>query len=125
MEIWTLRVIAIYPEALDTKTIQLQRTDGLPLLYRAGQFLTFLFTFHGHELRRSYSFSSTPGVDAAPAITVKRIPNGEISRYLLDHLKVGDTLTTLPPPRDASPSNRLPAPFAFSLPEAASSRSSP
>jgi len=96
METWTLRVIAIHPEALDTKTIQLERTDG-ELIYRPGQFLTFLFTIHGHELRRSYSFSTTPGIDPIAAITVKRIPNGEISRYLLDHLQPGDTLITLPP----------------------------
>ncbi len=97
METWTLRVVAIHPEAFDTKTILLERTDGHHLAYHAGQFLTFLFQFHGHELRRSYSFSTTPGVDPIPAITVKRIPNGEISRYLLDHVRPGDTLTTLPP----------------------------
>lgn len=96
METWTLRVIAIHPEAIDTKTIYLEPTNDGPLPYQAGQFLTFLFAFHGHELRRSYSFSTTPGVDPRPAITVKRIPNGEISRYLLDHLKVGDILTSLP-----------------------------
>jgi len=97
METYSLRVKAIHDEALDTKTIRLQRADGGPLPYEAGQFLTFLFTFHGHEQRRSYSFSTTPGVDPIPAITVKRIPNGEISRYLLDHLRVGDILTSLPP----------------------------
>ena len=97
MEIWSLRVVAIHPEALDTKTILLERTDGQPFPYQPGQFLTLLFQFRGHELRRSYSFSTTPGVDPLPAITVKRIPNGEISRYLLDHLQPGDHLTTLPP----------------------------
>lgn len=97
METRTLRVVAIHPEALDTKTILLERIDGQPLVYRAGEFLTLLFQLHGRELRRSYSFSTTPGVDPLPAITVKRIPNGEISRYLLDHLQPGDHLTTLPP----------------------------
>jgi len=97
METWSLRVVAIHPEALDTKTILLERTDGRLIDYQAGQFLTLLFQLHGHELRRSYSFSTTPGVDPIPAITVKRIPNGEISRHLLDHLQPGDTLTTLPP----------------------------
>jgi ring-1,2-phenylacetyl-CoA epoxidase subunit PaaE len=97
METYALRVVAILPEALDTKTIFLERTDGQPVVYQAGQFLTLLFQIHGHELRRSYSFSTTPGIDPIPAITVKRIPNGEISRFLLDHLQPGDTLTTLPP----------------------------
>jgi ring-1,2-phenylacetyl-CoA epoxidase subunit PaaE len=97
MEIWTLRVTAIYPEALDTKSFTLERTDGQPIPYKAGQFLTLLFQLHGHELRRSYSFSTTPDIDPKPAITVKRIPNGAISRHLLDHLQPGDTLTSLPP----------------------------
>lgn len=97
METWTLRVIAIQPEALDTKTIALERADGQALHYRPGQFLTLLFPSPDHELRRSYSFSTTPLTDPVAAITVKRIPNGEISRYLLDHLRPGDTLTTLPP----------------------------
>src|ERR1700744_5066400 len=97
MELLTLRVIAIRPEALDMKTILLERADGQPLLYHAGQFLTLLFNFRGRELRRSYSFSTTPGVDPIAAITVKRILNGEISRYLLDHLQSGDILSALAP----------------------------
>src|ERR1700761_42001 len=97
MQTYALVVVAIHPEALDTKTILVKRADGLPLHYQAGQFLTLLFRFHDHELRRSYSFSTTPGVDPHTAITIKRIPNGEISRFLLDHLQVGDTLTSLRP----------------------------
>jgi ring-1,2-phenylacetyl-CoA epoxidase subunit PaaE len=96
MDIWTLRVSDIRPEAHNTKTIFVERTDG-PLSYQAGQFLTLLLRIHGRELRRSYSFSTTPGIDPVAAITVKRVPNGEVSRYLLDHLRVGDILHTLPP----------------------------
>jgi ring-1,2-phenylacetyl-CoA epoxidase subunit PaaE len=97
MERWTLEVTAIDREASDTKTIYFQRADGGCFSYRAGQFLTLLFFSHDHELRRSYSFCTTPDTDPVPGITVKRIPNGEISRYLLDHLRVGDTLICLPP----------------------------
>lgn len=97
MEMLTLRVEAIRPETPDTKTIFLHRNDGQPLVYRSGQFLTLLFYRQGRELRRSYSFSTTPGVDPVAGITVKRVVNGEISRHLLDHLQVGDTLISLPP----------------------------
>jgi ring-1,2-phenylacetyl-CoA epoxidase subunit PaaE len=96
MDTWTLRVIDIRPEAHNTKTIFVERTDG-PLSYQAGQFLTLLVNTYGREHRRSYSFSTTPGIDPVAAITVKRVPNGEVSRYLLDHLRVGDILHTLPP----------------------------
>src|SRR5215469_10172239 len=92
-----LEVVDIRAEAREMVTIALRRRDGLPLEYKAGQFLTLLIEFGGRELRRSYSFSSTPGVDALPAITVKRVANGEVSRYLLDHLKTGDVLRSLPP----------------------------
>ena len=97
MENWIWRVTAILPETADTKTIFLERRSGEPAPYQAGQFLTLLFDTHGRELRRSYSFSSAPSVDAGPAITVKRVVNGEISRHLLDHLRVGDTVISLPP----------------------------
>ena len=94
-----LVVVEIRPEAAEMVTIVLRRRpEGAPPLeYRAGQFLTFLFSFGGRELRRSYSFSSTPGVDALPAITVKRVPNGEVSRFLIGRLAVGDVLRSLPP----------------------------
>jgi len=97
MDAWVLKVSAIRPEAKNTATIFLERADGQPLDYRAGQFLTFLFSFRERQVRRSYSFSSTPDVDATPSVTVKRVVNGEVSRYLLDHLKVGDELLALPP----------------------------
>ena len=97
MKILELEVLEVRREAKDTVTILLQRKDGSSLDYRAGQFLTFLFSLHGHALRRSYSFSSTPGIDPIPAITVKRVVNGEVSRYLLDHLQTGDQLLSLLP----------------------------
>lgn len=66
--------------------------------YQSGQFLTFIFKEpSGREFRRSYSFSSTPGVDAFPAITVKKMPNGSASRYLVDQAQVGDMLEAIPP----------------------------
>ncbi|GAB3927471.1 ferredoxin--NADP reductase [Larkinella terrae] len=102
-ELIHLQVSEIIRETHDTKTLLLQPTNGQSIRYQAGQFLTLLFYHLGHEVRRSYSLSSTPG-DASPgkpseplSLTIKRVENGEISRYLLDHLRAGDTLTSLPP----------------------------
>ncbi|HEY6900288.1 MAG TPA: FAD-binding oxidoreductase, partial [Puia sp.] len=92
-----LRVAAIRKEATDAVTIVLEPLGGMEFRYRAGQFLTFLFLFQGHEYRRSYSLSSTPGIDVLPFVTVKRVANGIVSRYLIDRLKVGDILTSLVP----------------------------
>lgn len=81
----------------DTVTItfrDLSRSYPKP---KAGQFLTLCFTFGEREVRRSYSFSSSPDVDEPLAITVKRIDNGEISRLLHHQTKVGDMLDVLEP----------------------------
>ncbi len=62
----------------------------------SGQFLTFLFeSFAGHEIRRSYSLSSSPELNEPLAVTIKRVPNGEISRLLLERYKEGDVLNTI------------------------------
>ena len=97
MDVWMLKVVGILAAAADTATIFLERADGRPIDYQAGQFLTLLISLNGRELRRSYSLSSAPGIDPIPSITVKRVINGEVSRYLLDHLRVGDELRSLPP----------------------------
>jgi|JI7StandDraft_1071085.scaffolds.fasta_scaffold135353_2 ferredoxin-NADP reductase len=92
-----LRVAQIIDEVSEVKTFVLQPLDEVPFQYQAGQFLTLLFDDHGQEVRRSFSFSSTPGIDALPAITIKRVPNGLVTRRLLDYTKVGDVLSVLEP----------------------------
>lgn len=61
-----------------------------PFSYKPGQFLTIV----RGETRRSFSFSSHPS-DSHPKITLKRIPNGEISRWLFDSVKIGDEIETI------------------------------
>lgn len=68
--------------------------------YRAGQFLTLVFdegTLGPRPVRRSYSFCTTPGVDPQLTISVKKKPNGLVSRYLHHQVEVGDVLHALPP----------------------------
>jgi 2Fe-2S type ferredoxin len=84
----TLRVSGRRQETHDTVTFFLE--PAVP--FAAGQFITLLIG----AVRRSYSLSSSPG-DQALSITVKRKPNGEISRWLQDKVRVGDTLTALAP----------------------------
>lgn len=61
------------------------------LIYRAGQFITLLFSEKAED-RRAYSFSSSPEVGDSPAVTIRRIDNGLVSRQLIDHIKAGDKL---------------------------------
>jgi ferredoxin-NADP reductase len=87
----------IVEEAQNVKSFQLEYADGSPLKYEPGQFITFIFPRNGQDEgdRRSYSFSTTPGIDATPAITIKRIENGEYSRWFIDNAKPGNTLLTI------------------------------
>lgn len=92
----SVRIRDIHTETNQAKTFYLETTDGTPLVYKAGQFITFVFPRQDRpENRRSYSYSTAPGIDPIPAITLKRVPNGEYSRWFIDHAKVGDTLLSI------------------------------
>jgi ferredoxin-NADP reductase len=91
-----LKVEAIKWELPDTATFFLNEVSNKKVSYSAGQFITLVFTHHDEEIRRSYSLSSSPD-EAFLAITVKRIENGEISRFLLTKVKQGDILTAVEP----------------------------
>ncbi len=92
-----LRVARIIPETPDALTLILEPLSGIPLRYRAGQFLTLRFpTSHG-ETRRSFSFSSAPGTGDPPSLTIKRKPNGAISRHILERVREGDILEGMEP----------------------------
>jgi ring-1,2-phenylacetyl-CoA epoxidase subunit PaaE len=75
----------------------LENINGEPIAYQSGQFLTFLLTIGGRELRRSYSLYSSPGIDPDLMVSITRVVNGEVSRYLIEHLKEGNILRSLYP----------------------------
>src|SRR5579859_517548 len=88
-----LTLESIVQETPDTKSFLLKSANG-QISYRPGQFLTLLHPFSS-SVRRSYSLSSHPALDPYLRITVKRIPNGEFSRWLFDWAKVGDPIQTI------------------------------
>ncbi|KQC00043.1 phenylacetic acid degradation protein [Pedobacter sp. Hv1] len=85
-----LRVISVDQQATQVLSISFETVDGLKLAYQAGQFLPLVFQVNGRELRRSYSFCSSPDVDEPLTIAVKLVENGEISRFIHHQLSVGD-----------------------------------
>ncbi|MEJ7679497.1 MAG: FAD-binding oxidoreductase [Segetibacter sp.] len=97
MEHIQLRIKNIRQETSSSKSYFIEEINGKKIEYKAGQFFTLLVNLNGKEVRRSYSISSAPGVDDNIYFTIKRIENGELSRYLFDNLKVGDIITSLPP----------------------------
>lgn len=94
-----LTILDIVEETADTRTFVL----GVPTEfdasfgYRAGQFCTFRATVGGAEVARSYSMSSSPDVGDQLAVTVKRVPEGKLSNWMIDNLVVGDELDVLRP----------------------------
>jgi ferredoxin-NADP reductase len=94
-----LRVAEVIDETPTTRSFVLAAADGsMPALaYRAGQHLTVLVDVDGREQRRCYSFSTSPLAAGLPAITVRRIESGAVSRRLHDGLRRGATLVALAP----------------------------
>jgi ring-1,2-phenylacetyl-CoA epoxidase subunit PaaE len=97
MDILQWKIVQVVPETRETVTYVLEPADGKPVPYEAGQFLTILIDHHEHELRRSYSLSSTPGVNERISITVKRKVNGAISRYIQVLWHEGTVFNTIVP----------------------------
>jgi ring-1,2-phenylacetyl-CoA epoxidase subunit PaaE len=91
----SLKVGQIRNDTVNTKSFILSQLDGKPIRYKAGQFLTLIFKKGILEERRSYSISSTPDLHEPLTITVKRIDNGEFSRYLFDLVQENDILLTI------------------------------
>jgi ring-1,2-phenylacetyl-CoA epoxidase subunit PaaE len=76
---YTLRISKIIPQPNNNITFQLESIAGDYPSYKAGQFITLSFVFGDREVRRSYSFNSSPDNNEPLSITVKRVENGEIS----------------------------------------------
>lgn len=73
-----------------TKSVVLDVPDWID--HRAGQHVDVRLTAEdGYQAQRSYSIASAPE-DAHLMLTVDRLPDGEVSPYLVDELRVGDQL---------------------------------
>ena len=85
-----LKVVAIIEETADCKTFRLAGVEPLLFSYKPGQFIIFTLTIAGQEVRRSYSLSSSPSRPNLLEMTIKRVPDGLVSNWFCDHVKVGD-----------------------------------
>lgn len=82
-------VIRVVKETADARTFVLAPHEG-PFAYEAGQFCTFRVRVDGRTLLRSYSMSSAPETDDELMTTVKRVPGGKVSNWLIDNVAEGD-----------------------------------
>jgi ferredoxin-NADP reductase len=92
---WQLATVAeIRRETATAKTFRLELPTPVP--YLAGQhFILRLTAPDGYVAQRSYSVGSAPaasGPSDTVELTVERLPDGEVSTFLDDEVKVGDQL---------------------------------
>jgi 3-ketosteroid 9alpha-monooxygenase subunit B len=94
-----LKIANRIQETSDSVSLVLEIPDELKgkFKYRAGQFVTFFMDIAGKVISRSYSLASSPDYDSDFKVSVKLVPGGLGSTYLLQTVKVGEVLWTTPP----------------------------
>ena len=67
--------------------------------FKAGAYLSISLEVDGMKITRPYSISSSPkeALEGQYTLTIKRVPGGIGSNYMLDHFKVGDQVTLSSP----------------------------
>ncbi|MCQ2472386.1 MAG: FAD-binding oxidoreductase [Clostridia bacterium] len=84
----------------DMKSFIFKSADGKKLApFRAGQYLTLKLKIGSSIVTRPYSIASTPNNarDGFYNLTIKRVPDGFVSGYILDNFKVGDRIEAYSP----------------------------
>lgn len=100
MKQYTLTIQEIRKETKDTITLCFKQPGLRKVKYLAGQYITLYFRIDGRKYARPYSFSSAPSIDDTLNVTVKRVPEGKVSNYINNVLKVGDVIEVLEPMGD-------------------------
>ncbi|MCR2799379.1 ferredoxin--NADP reductase [Microbacterium sp. zg-Y818] len=94
----TVREVIVETEDARSVVFDIPEESAEAFTYQPGQFLTLRVVLpDGSAVARCYSLSSTPGLNAAPKITVKRIAGGAASGWLCESLEAGAQLDALPP----------------------------
>jgi 3-ketosteroid 9alpha-monooxygenase subunit B len=98
-DFYSIAVAAVRRELEDTVSLVLDIPETLRerFAYRAGQYVTLRVAIDGRRLSRSYSMSSAPQTDDALRITIKRVEDGRVSRWITESLRAGDSLEVMPP----------------------------
>ena len=89
-----LRVAGVVRETADASSFVLEVPEELrrSFAYQAGQFCNLRVEIDGTSHVRCYSMSSSPALGEPLQVTVKRVPGGVVSNWLVDHLGVGDEI---------------------------------
>lgn len=86
-----------WEETADVVSFRFQAGEPMKFDYKPGQFMTFVLEINGEQACRSYTLSSSPSRPYSLMVTIKRVPGGLVSNYLIDHLLPGQSVRVLPP----------------------------
>jgi ring-1,2-phenylacetyl-CoA epoxidase subunit PaaE len=94
-----LKVKELIKETQNTVSILFSIPENLKeqFQYKSGQYLTIKKIINNEEVRRSYSISSCPTLDADIKVSSKMLEGGKMSTYFYKELGVGDELEVMPP----------------------------
>ncbi len=89
-----LLVANIHAETADVKTFRLINPNGgeIPFRHRPGQYMTLHLEIDGARVRRSYTIASAPSQRGYVELTIKRHPQGAVSQYMHDQVRVGQRI---------------------------------
>jgi ferredoxin-NADP reductase len=87
-----LFVTDIIEETHDVYTFRFQGNPLCRFEYWPGQFCTLILNIDGKKVLRSYTISSTPSRPYVLEVTIKRVPDGLVSNWLPDNLRIGDPI---------------------------------
>jgi ferredoxin-NADP reductase len=98
-EYHALTVAEVVDETPDARSFVLEVPPALAdrFAYAPGQFCTFRATIDGESVARCYSMSSSPEAGDPLTVTVKRVPGGRMSNWMVDRLAPGDAIDVLAP----------------------------
>lgn len=99
MTTYPLRVARRRQETEDTASLWFDVPADLKtaFAYKTGQFVTIEEDIAGESIARQYSLASVPELDDQLQITVKKVPAGRMSTWLVDEVAEGDILEVAAP----------------------------
>ncbi len=109
----TLICCQIRNETHDVKSFFFQSIKPSQFRYLPGQFITLELVINGETINRCYTISSAPTRPHSISITVKRQPNGIVSNWLHDNLKVGSQISVLGAAGDFTCANHPASKYLF------------
>lgn len=89
-----LQIAAIFTETPAIRTFRFVMPGGgsIPFVFRAGQYVRVAAKVGDATVSRAYSISSAPGQRDFIELSIKREPDGKMSGFFHDNVKVGDVV---------------------------------